>query len=93
MSKIHQNFSVIVIIPQITLYIFILILLFKNTFIFYDAPTVVVDDEGVITFASGRMWKASGLWKGVEDGAPSINLDYEGNASRYISSYTSTPQQ
>lgn len=58
-----------------------------------DAPTVVVDDEGVITFASGRMWKASGLWKGVEDGAPSINLDYEGNASRYISSYTSTPPE
>lgn len=44
-----------------------------------NTPTVVVDDEGVIRFVHAKMWEAAGIWKGVENGAPSIDLNYDGN--------------
>lgn len=43
-----------------------------------NAPTVISDDEGVIRFVRDRVWKAEGIWMGVDDGAPSINPDYDG---------------
>lgn len=56
-----------------------IILIYRGGVVLENAPTVVVDDEGVIRFVPAKMWEAAGIWKGVEDGAPTIDPDYDGD--------------